>query len=39
MFFAWRVKVVTSNTWAVLLIVSCAIINMRALLLLLVSAQ
>jgi hypothetical protein len=28
LFFAWRVKVVTSNIWAVMLIVVCAFINM-----------
>jgi len=28
LFFAWRVKVVTGNIWAVILIAACAIINM-----------
>jgi len=28
LFFSWRVKVVTGNIWAVLLIASCAIVNM-----------
>lgn len=31
LFFAWRVKVVTSNLWAVMLIVTCAVVNMREL--------
>ncbi|KIM78193.1 hypothetical protein PILCRDRAFT_598781 [Piloderma croceum F 1598] len=30
LFFAWRVKVVTSNIWAVMLIVFCAFVNMLA---------
>jgi len=30
LFFAWRVKIVTNNIWAVLLIIACAVINMLA---------